>query len=154
MTLFLPIFKTSLLSNCAELGTWNFDTLLTTSCVSCVTFPVSCVKCHMSGVTCNMSWVTCNVKNTRKKEKKSTLEFQKQKIFEENFFQSGWASWWRVCHPQGLPRLVIKDPASCVSWLWSLTYQIKSKIPFQIFEQKNQQIQINIFFILTFLPPS
>ena len=38
-----------------ELGTWNFETMFTTPCVSWVNCHVSCVMCHVSHVTCHLS---------------------------------------------------------------------------------------------------
>ena len=38
-----------------ELGTWHFETMFTTHCVSRVIYHMSHVTCHMSHVTCHMS---------------------------------------------------------------------------------------------------
>ena len=58
---------------------------------------VSHVRCHMSGVTCKVSCVTCNIKN--------------------KIGQSDWASRWRVCYQQGLPRLVFRLSGNFV-WIF------------------------------------
>ena len=65
-----------------ELGTWNFETVFTTPCVSWVTCHVSQVMCHMSCVTCHMLCVITKLT------------------------KNGGASQWKVCCQWGLPRLI------------------------------------------------
>ena len=47
-----------------KLGTWNFETMFTTPCLSHVLCPVSLFTCYMSGVRCQVIGVT--KKNIRK----------------------------------------------------------------------------------------
>ena len=46
-----------------DLGTWNFETMFTTSCLSRVMCHMTCFTCHMTCFTCHMSHVTCQVSN-------------------------------------------------------------------------------------------
>ena len=97
VSLFLQSFK--YLPNTAnakpeKLGSCNFETMFIPHYVSCVMCHSSHVMCHMSRVTCHVLRVTCNM----------YFFFVSWKKIR----QSGWASRWRVCFQQGLPRLVFK----------------------------------------------
>ena len=79
-----------------ELESWNFERIFIPHYVSCVMLHMSCVTCHLSCVKCHVSPVTCpNI---------YIFFFCFTLIF---FWQSGGASWWRVCYQQGLPRLIL-----------------------------------------------
>ena len=85
VTLFLPIFKTSLLPNRKSyadelLREWSPPT----------TFHMSRVTCHMSFITCHVSHVMCHMSS----------------FFFLFFFRSGSTYWWRVCYQRGLPFLI------------------------------------------------
>jgi hypothetical protein len=49
--LFLQNLLNIIVPKTFKLWTWNFDTIFTSPCISCV-------KCHVSCVTCNVSHVT------------------------------------------------------------------------------------------------
>ena len=94
---FVQTFKETVYPEPEELGSWNFERMFTLYHVSHVRCHMSCVMFHMSGVRCHVAHVTCQV---------SHVMYQLFSSFFFLFWQSGGASWWRVCYQQGLPRLV------------------------------------------------
>ena len=66
---------------------------------------VSAFMCHLSCVTCHVSPVTFHLSHVKKKYILFFF-FTKKLIILNIFWQSGGASWWRVCYQWGLTRLV------------------------------------------------
>ena len=84
--------KNSVYPNLLELGSWNFETMFTTACVSHVTCQVSHVTFHQSYAMCHMSRVIFHISH------KKNIEIYKKKILG--------ASRWSVLNQPGLYRLV------------------------------------------------
>ena len=93
--------------------------------VSCVMCHVSCVTCHVSCAMCHTSCATFHVSHVPHVMCHMSCDICNFFLNIYIFLQSVWASPWRVCYQNGLPRLVLDANEWCVLPKTALTEHYK-----------------------------